>query len=395
MTQAEDARALPRRRAIVVTLDACGVGALPDAASYGDDGADTLRHLADLVGGLRLPTLASLGLAVTGSAPIEGLGDGRAPSAIHGRLAPDGPGKDSTSGHWELMGAGPTRPMPAYPDGFPRQVVARLERITGARFCCNAPYNGLEALADFGEHHLRSGELILYTSQDSVLQVAAHVDRMPVAALVATCGLIREAMTGEHAVGRVIARPFAGDVGAFTRVEGRRDLSLQPGPSVLDRLGEAGVPVHGVGKIGDLFAGRGIAERHEAHGNAAAIATTTELIASLGAGLIFTNLIDTDQLYAHRKDVEGFHAALRDIDAAVATWLGLLEAGDLLVLTADHGCDPAAGHSDHTREYVPLLATGPGIAAARHDGAMADVGATVHRWLTGREPSGLPGRPFA
>ncbi|HZO36508.1 MAG TPA: phosphopentomutase [Solirubrobacteraceae bacterium] len=383
-----------RRRAFVVTLDACGVGALPDAADYGDAGADTLAHLAELVGGLRLPTLARLGLGEIGS-PIAGLATSEAPAAIHGRLAPDGPGKDSTSGHWELMGAGPTAPMPTYPDGFPRELVATLERITGARFCCNKPYNGLEALVDFGEHHLRTGELILYTSQDSVLQLAAHVDRMPADALVATCRLIRGAMAGEHAVGRVIARPFAGAPGAFARVEGRRDLSLTPaGPTVLDLLDDAGVAVHGVGKVVDLFGGRGIAQHHEAHGNGPAIDATTELIAQLDAGMVFTNLIDTDQLYAHRKDVAGFHAALREIDEAVSAWLRLLRDGDLLVLTADHGCDPAAEHSDHTREYVPLLATGPGVAATRHDGAMADVGATVHGWLTGRAPAGLPGTSF-
>ena len=383
------------RRAIVVTIDACGVGALPDAVDYGDAGADTLAHLAELVGGLRLPALAALGLGAAGT-PIAGLESSEPPRAIHGRLAPDGPGKDSTSGHWELMGAGLATPLPTYPEGFPRDVVARLERITGARFCCNAPYNGLAAIADFGERHLHGGELILYTSQDSVLQLAAHVDRMPVEALVATCGLIRRAMTGEHAVGRVIARPFAGAPGAFVRVEGRRDLSLTPaGPTVLDLLADAGIAVDAVGKVSDLFCGRGIARRHEAHGNAEAIAATTTLLETLDRGMVFTNLIDTDQLHAHRKDVDGFHAALREIDDAVASWLALLRDGDLLILTADHGCDPIAAHSDHTREYVPLLATGPGVAARRHDGAMADVGATVHRWLTGRLPAELPGVAFA
>jgi phosphopentomutase len=194
----------------------------------------------------------------------------------------------------------------------------------------------------------------------------------------------------------VIARPFAGEVGAFERVHGRRDLSLAPpAPTVLDALEESGVSVHAVGKVRDLFDGRGIAEHHPAAGNPEALAATSELLAGLDEGLVFTNLIDTDQLYSHRKDVEGFHAALQEIDRAVAGWLDALRDGDLLVLTADHGCDPAAPHSDHTREHVPLLATGPGVAARRHDGAMADVGATAHRWLTGRLPAGLPGTPFA
>jgi phosphopentomutase len=378
---------------VVVTLDACGVGALPDAAEYGDAGADTLGHLAEAVGGLDLPALGGLGLGAI--APMAGLPAGGA-RAIHGRLAPAGTGKDSATGHWELMGASLAEPMPTYPDGFPPEVVAGLEAATGGGFCCNRPYNGIRAIEDFGEHHLATGELILYTSQDSVLQLAAHVDRVPVERLHTLCAEARDVMAGPHAVGRVIARPFAGEAGAFERVPGRRDLSLAPpARTVLDALGESGVAVHAVGKVRDLFAGRGIGEHHPASGNPEALAATTELLATLESGLVFTNLVDTDQLYSHRKDVEGFHAALQEIDRAVAGWLERLRDGDLLVLTADHGCDPAAPHSDHTREHVPLLATGPGIGARRHDGAMADVGATVHLWLTGSMPAGLPGTPFA
>lgn len=381
------------RRALVVTLDACGVGALPDAADYGDEGASTLAHLAEAVGGLELPTLGALGLGAI--VPIRGLPAGDA-AAVHGRLAPRGAGKDSTVGHWELMGACLERPMPTYRDGFPPSVVAALEAETGRRFCCNRPYDGLAAIEDFGEHHLASGELILYTSQDSVLQLAAHADAVEQAELERVCQVARGVMTGRHAVGRVIARPFAGPPGAFARTAGRRDLAIAPpGPTALDALCDAGVEVHGVGKVTDLFAGHGITHQHRAADNASALAATTQLLGTLQAGLVFTNLIDTDQVHAHRKDLEGFHAALREIDAAVAGWLRALGEGDLLVLTADHGCDPAAPHSDHTREYVPLLAAGPALAPRRHDGAMADVGATVHRWLTGRAPAGLAGEPFA
>jgi phosphopentomutase len=381
------------RRAVVVTLDACGVGALPDAADYGDEGANTLAHVAEAVGGLDLPALGALGLgAIT---PIAGLPRDGA-TAIHGRLAPDGAGKDSTVGHWELMGASVRSPLPVYPDGFPPSVLAALETETGWAFCCNAPYDGLAAIDDFGERHLRTGELIVYTSQDSVLQIAAHVDVLGEEELHRVCRAARRVMTGRHAVGRVIARPFSGEPGAFARTAGRKDLAVAPpGPTVLDALCDAGIEVHGVGKVTDLFAGHGIVAHHPAPANADAIAATTELLGRLDEGLVFTNLIDTDQIHAHRKDVEGFHAALREIDAAVGGWLGQLREGDLLVLTADHGCDPAAHHTDHTREHVPLLAAGPGIAPRRHDGAMADVGATVHRWLTGRAPSGLPGEPFA
>jgi phosphopentomutase len=375
-----------------VTLDACGVGALPDAVDYGDAGTSTLPHLAELVGGLRVPTLETLGLGSI--VPIRGVGT-PPPRAIFGRLAASGPGKDSTTGHWELMGCPAPVAPPTYPDGFPSEVVARLEASTGQSFCCNRPYDGIGAIEDFGEHHLATGELILYTSQDSVLQVAAHPDVLPEADLHAACAAIREEMQGTHAVGRVIARPFDGAAGAFERTRGRRDLAVPPpAPTMLDRLCDAGVEVHGVGKIRDLFAGRGISRHHPAPGNPEALAATSALLSGLDAGLVFTNLIDTDQVYGHRKDVEGFHAALREIDLAVERWLAHLRDGDLLILTADHGCDPAAAHSDHTREHVPLLAVGPGIEPRRHDGAMADVGATVLRWLTGGADGG-PGRPFA
>ncbi|MGH2762062.1 MAG: phosphopentomutase [Thermoleophilaceae bacterium] len=381
------------RRAAVIVLDACGVGALPDADSYeGDAGANTLGHLAERVGGLELPTLERLGLGSI--LPLRGVPPSAQP-VVHGRLAPLGPGKESTTGHWELMGAVPEHPLPTYPDGFPADVVAELERATVYRFCCNRPYSGTEVIEDFGAHHLETGELILYTSADSVLQIAAHVEVLDEPGLYAACEAAREVMTGEHRVGRVIARPFEGAPGAFERREGRRDYAAEPpGRSYLEELQEAGVPVHGVGKIRDLFAGVGVDHKHDGGTNAKGIAATGELLRSLETGLIFVNLVETDQLYGHRHDVEGFHAALREIDAAVAGWLALLGEDDLLVLTADHGVDPNAPHTDHTREYAPLLATFAGQDGRRHDGPLADVGASALRWLTGRDAPELPGTPF-
>jgi phosphopentomutase len=380
------------RRAAVIVLDACGVGALPDAPDYGDDGSNTLGHLAERVGGLEVPTLERLGLGSI--LPLLGVPPAASP-VVHGRLAPLGPGKESTTGHWELMGVVPQYALPTYPAGFPPEVLAALEEATGHRFCCNRPYSGTEVIEDYGPHHLATGELILYTSADSVLQLAAHVDVLDEPGLYRACEAAREVMTGEHNVGRVIARPFDGEPGGFRRREGRRDYAAPPpGRSYLEELQHAGVTVHGVGKIRDLFAGVGIDVKHEGATNAKGIASITELLRSLESGLIFANLVETDQVYGHRHDVEGFHAALRSIDAAVSEWLGLLGGEDLLVLTADHGVDPLAPHTDHTREYAPLLAVFPGHDGRRHDGPLADVGASAMRWLTGRDVPALPGTPF-
>ncbi len=381
------------RRAFVIVLDACGVGALPDAADYGDSpDSDTLAHVAQLAGGLELPVLGALGLGSI--EPILGVPPSAAP-VLHGRLAPRGPGKESVTGHWEMMGVVPKAPLPTYPDGFPPALVAELERVTGYRFCCNRPYSGTLALEDFGEHHLRTGELILYTSADSVLQIAAHHDVLSEEGLQRVCAAVRELMTGANAVGRVIARPFTGTPGAFARTTGRHDYALEPpGRSYLQELQGAGVPVHGVGKIRDLFAGVGIDHSHPGATNAQALAATGTLIDGLDHGLVFVNLVDTDQVFGHRHDVAGFAGALHTIDTVVGEWTGKLRADDLLVLTADHGVDPTAAHTDHTREHAPLLARFAGSNSRRHDGLLADVGASVLRWLAGRDAPALPGQAF-
>jgi phosphopentomutase len=393
---------MPQRRAIVLVIDACGVGELPDAARYGDEGTNTLLHVAEACGGLELPALAGLGLGSI--LPLPGVAPAADP-AVHGRLHPLGPGKDSIAGHWELMGVVLEHPLPTYPEGFPPPVVARLEQAMGRELICNLPYNGIAAIEEFGAEHLRGGALILYTSQDSVLQLAAHVERVPVEDLYRACAAARAAMAGEHAVGRVIARPFTGAEGAFRRTEGRRDFALEPpGRSYLQELERRGAEVHGVGKIADLFAGVGVTRSHAGATNAAALDSAEALLDELDSGLVFVNLIETDQVYGHRKDAAGFAAALRDIDARLAGWLGRLRAGDLLILTADHGVDPAHAGTDHTREHAPLLAVsgemlarraeGGRLGCGRHDGPLADVGATVLRWLTGREASALPGTAF-
>jgi phosphopentomutase len=379
------------RRAFVVVIDACGAGALPDAADYGDAGANTLAHLAQSLGGLHLPALERLGLGSI--LPLEGVAPAPSPS-LHGRLHALGAGKDSMAGHWELMGVvSPVMP-PRYPDGFPAAVCALLRETAKRELICNRPYNGIAAIEDFGAEHLSGGALIVYTSQDSVLQIAAHEHQLPVAELHDLCWQVRRGLPPEHAVGRVIARPFTGEPGAFTRLPGRLDLSLEPpAASYLDEIQAAGVPVHTVGKAGQLFAGRGVDVEHGGATNAAALTAIGGLIGELDHGLVFANLVETDQVYGHRHDAEGFGRALEAIDLAVDEWLGHLGPEDLLVLTADHGCDVTAAHTDHTREYAPLLAVYPGHGGRRHDGPLADVGASALRWLTGHDAA-LPGSPF-
>jgi phosphopentomutase len=381
------------RRAFVVVLDACGVGAAADAAAYGDADTNTLAHLAEHLGGLELPVLQRLGLGSI--LPLVGLAPAAAP-VVHGRLQPLGPGKDSTAGHWGLMGVFASRRPPTYPRGFPPAVVEIVRAASGRGVICNRPDNGLKAIEDFGAQHVAEGELIVYTSQDSVLQIAAHVNVIAPEELYEVCRRVRERMTGEHAVGRVIARPFAGADGAFTRTDGRRDYALTPpARSYLDELQAHEVPVHAVGKVGQLFAGAGIDVEHPGATNARALQETTKLIAELDHGLVFTNLIETDQVYGHRHDFDGFAAALRRIDACVGRWLELLGDDDLLILTADHGCDLTSPRTDHTREQAPLLAAFAGHDGRRHDGVLADVGASVLAWLAeGADVPELPGESF-
>jgi phosphopentomutase len=381
------------RRAFVIVIDACGAGELPDSGDYGDAGANTLGHVAEAAGGLDLPVLGSLGLG--NIMPLAGVPPAAEP-VVHGRLHPLGPGKDTITGHWELMGVITPVALRTYPDGFPDDVLAALHVAFGRGILCNRPYSGTQVIDDFGAEHLATGDLIVYTSADSVLQIAAHEEKVPLDELYAACAAARKIMTGEHAVGRVIARPFRGEPGAFRRTEGRRDIALSPpGRSYLQELQADGMPVHTVGKIGQVFNGVGVDEQHKGSTNAAAIEATGRLIDGLDGGFVFVNLVETDQVFGHRNDVEGFHGALREIDAVVGGWLERLDPEhDLLVLTADHGCDPTHPGTDHTREHVPLLARFAGHGGRRRDGPFADVGASVLRWLAGRDADGLRGEPF-
>jgi phosphopentomutase len=380
------------KRAFVIVLDACGVGELPDAAEYGDAGADTLAHVAEAVGGFDLPVLAGLGLGSI--RPLKGVPAAHRP-VLHGRLHPLGPGKDTIAGHWELMGVVTPSPLPVFPGGFPEEVLETLREATGHAFIGNVPSNGIAILDSLGREHMATGALILYTSADSVLQIAAHEDVLPCERLHEACAAARSALRAEHAVGRVIARPFRGEPGAFERTDGRRDFAVRPpARSYLEELRDAGLPVHSVGKVGDVFDGVGIDVQHSGASNAQALGETARLVDELDRGLVFTNLVETDQVYGHRKDVDGFHRALQAIDAEVGRWLERLDPDrDLLVLTADHGCDPNMPGTDHTREHAPLLGFFAGHGGRRHDGPMADVGASVLRWLAARDAD-LPGRSF-
>jgi len=380
------------RRAFVIVIDACGAGELPDSGDYGDAGANTLAHVAEAAGGLDLPVLQDLGLGNV--LPLAGCPPAAAP-VVHGRLHPLGPGKDTISGHWELMGVVAPAPLRTYPEGFPPEVTEQLQDATGRGILCNRPYSGAHVIDDFGELHLRTGDLIVYTSADSVLQIAAHTAQVPESELYAACAAAREIMRGEHAVGRVIARPFRGEPGAFERTDGRRDLAVDPpSRSYLEELRADGIPVHTVGKVGAVFNHVGVDVEHRGPTNASALTATSELIDDLQGGLVFANLVETDQVFGHRKDIPGFHGALKGIDAAVGEWLPRLDPDrDLLVVTADHGVDPTTPGTDHTREHVPLLARFHDHGG-RHDGPFADVGASVLRWLAGRDAPGLPGTAF-
>jgi phosphopentomutase len=381
------------KRAIIIVADGVGCGGAPDAAAYGDAGADTLGNLARAVGGLALPHLQALGLG--NLTAIAGVREAAAPRAAWGVMREASAGKDTITGHWEMAGLVTTQAMATFPNGFPREITAPLRQAAGRGLLGNKAASGTAIIDELGAQHVATGDLILYTSADSVLQLAAHEDRVPEAELHAACEAAREVMRGEHAVGRVIARPFTGAPGAFTRTGGRRDFSLEPPRrSYLVEMQAAGVPVHAVGKIRDLFAGVGIDRKHAATTNADGLAATTALLRELEAGLVFTNLVETDQIYGHRHDTAGFARSLEAIDAAVAGWLDeLLGPEDLLILTADHGVDPTAPHTDHPREYAPLIAVFDG-AGGRHDGPLADVGASTLDWLTGRGVPDLPGTSF-
>ena len=382
-------------RACVIVLDAVGAGELPDAAEYGDEGSNTLGNVAKAVGGLDLPNLEHLGFGnvedLLGCPPMEG-----AP-ALAGRLFERSKGKDTTTGHWELMGIVTPVAMPTYPHGFPFEVIEEFAHRTGRGVLGNKAASGTEIIDELGEEHQRTGKWIVYTSADSVFQVAAHEETIPLDELYEACGIAREILAGKHAVGRVIARPFIGEPGSYTRTPNRHDWSLRPRqPNYLTLVREAGSEVHGVGKIHDIFAGVDIDHSHPTKSNADGIRQTETLLRELESGLIFVNLVETDMLWGHRNDPVNFHRCLQDFDRRLPDLLDALRPGDLLILTSDHGCDPTTPSTDHSREHALFLAYAEGRNAAgeRYEGEFADVGATVNAWLGGKTPGrGIPGSP--
>jgi phosphopentomutase len=377
-------------------LDAVGAGALPDAASYGDEGSDTLGNVARAVGGLDLPNLEALGLGNV--EPLVGCPPQPGAPAVAGRLTPRSKGKDTTTGHWELMGVVTPQAMPTYPHGFPEEVIDPFMHRTGRGVLGNRPASGTEIIQELGEEHQRTGKWIIYTSADSVFQIAAHEETIPLEELYAACEAAREILTGKHAVGRVIARPFVGEPGSYERTPNRHDFSLEPRrPNYLTLIRDAGARVHGVGKIHDIFAGCDVDESHPTKSNVDGITQTERLLRELDEGLVFVNLVETDMLWGHRNDPENFHRCLQDFDRRLFDLLDALRPGDLFVLTSDHGCDPTTPSTDHSREHALLLAyvEGRNAAGRIHEGEFADVGATVNAWLGGKAPGrGIPGQPI-
>jgi len=366
-------------KALIIVLDGVGIGALPDADKYGDEGSNTLGNLAAAVGGLALPNLARLGLG--NIAPLAGVSPQAQPTGNFGKMAEASPGKDSTSGHWEMMGLVLEEPFPTYPHGFPRAVVAAFEQAIGRGTLGNIAASGTEIIKQLGDEHVKTGKPIIYTSADSVFQIAAHEDVIPLDGLYHICRLAREILSGPHAVGRVIARPFTGSSGNYVRTPHRKDFSLcPPGATLVDLLAAKGLKTVSVGKVDYLFAKRGFTESVHAPTNADIIARVIEQGARTIDGLVFANLVDFDMLWGHRNDVEGFRRGLEEFDRGLPAIMAALCPRDVLVLTADHGNDPTTPSTDHSREHVPLVVYGKGLRQGIDLGrreTFADLGATV------------------
>ncbi len=370
------------KRVFLIVLDSFGIGAMEDAHEYGDGDVNTLRSVATS-SKFRVPNMAKLGLF-----NIDGVHVGEkttSPAGAYGRLQEASKGKDTTIGHWEIAGIYSGHPLPTYPEGFPREILDEFSKRTGRGVLCNKPYSGTDVIRDYGQEHMKTGKLIVYTSADSVFQVAAHEEIVPVEELYRYCEIAREILTGEHGLGRVIARPFVGEPGYFTRTSRRHDYSvLPPAVTMLDQLKDAGKEVLGVGKIKDIFAGKGLTDYVYTSGNADGIEKTLRWMDREFEGLCFVNLVDYDSLYGHRNDIDGYAAALTYFDEKLAEILGKLRKEDILMITADHGCDPGDENStDHTREYVPFLMYGEGIEPVNLGTrkTFADIAATVLQYF--------------
>ncbi|MDD2954902.1 MAG: phosphopentomutase [Oscillospiraceae bacterium] len=366
------------KRVFLIVLDSFGIGEMPDAADYGDAGSNTLGSIS-ASSAFDTPNLRSLGLFhIDGTAPGQ---DRSRPGGAYARMAERSKGKDTTIGHWEIAGILSEKPLPTYPEGFPAEVIEEFSRRTGRAVLCNKPYSGTQLLLDYGREHMETGALIVYTSADSVFQIAAHEEIVPVPELYRYCEIARELLQGKHGVGRVIARPFRGSWPDFVRTANRHDYSLTPpAPTMLDALRAAGLDTIGVGKIYDIFAGRGIGETYKTANNDDGMAKTLELAEKDFHGLAFVNLVDFDMVYGHRNNVEGYAGAATRFDRQLGELLPRLRGDDVLIITADHGCDPATPSTDHSREYTPMLAFGAGVQPGCNlgtRGSFSDIGATV------------------
>jgi len=369
------------KRAVILILDGVGIGQAPDAGDYGDVGSDTLGNVARASGGLRLPNLERIGLG--NIRPLEGVARRSDAAGAWGSMQPASAGKDSTTGHWEIAGVHLERPFPTFPNGFPDAIIDRFARETGRGVIGNVVGSGTDVIDRYADQQLATGSWIVYTSADSVFQIAADEGTIPLAELYRACEIARAMLTPPHDVSRVIARPFAGSPGAYKRTPNRRDYSIEPpAETLLDALAKAGIPRSGVGKVDDLFAGKSISSKHTAS-NAEGIRGIKEWLSTAESGLLFANLVDFDQLYGHRNDVAGFYGALREFDAALPSITSRLKEDDLLFITADHGNDPTTPSTDHARERVPLLAGGMRVVPTDlgDRDTFSDLGATVAEWF--------------
>lgn len=369
-----------RKRIFLIVLDSFGIGALPDADKFGDQGASTLGSIVNSKH-FKADNLIKLGLGSIEGVSLNGT---EKPLGAYGRCIERSMGKDTTVGHWEIAGVISKSPLPTYPNGFDDEIIKEFEGLTGRGVLCNKPYSGTKVIEDYGREHIETGKLIVYTSADSVFQIAAHEDYVSVSELYKYCEIARKMLTGRHGVGRVIARPFIGEYPNFKRTSNRHDFSLEPtGKTALDAIKEHGYEVISVGKINDIFASRGISESNPTKSNEHGILTTLEIMKRDFTGLCFTNLVDFDMVYGHRNDIDGYARAISEFDSYLPKIIDGLRDDDLLIITADHGCDPGDVSTDHTREYIPLLVYGKGIASKNLGtrSTYADIGATICDFL--------------
>ena len=375
------------KKAVLIVVDSCGVGALPDAKDFGDEGVNTISHLAKATGGVNLPNMEKMGLG--NITDIEGVAKNDNAIGYYGKSMEKSKAKDTTSGHWEIAGLISKKPFNTYPDGFPQKTIKAIEEMSGRKVVCNKPYSGTEVIDDYADEQFKNGSLIVYTSADSVLQIAAHEELIPIEELYKICEKSLEICNELSPVARVIARPYLGEKGNYKRTERRHDYSVPPsGETMLDRISKNNLPVIGIGKTSDIFAGVGITENRKTNkNNLDGIEKTIKAIKETNKGLIFTNLVDFDMLYGHRRDAKGYKNALEEFDRYIPEMIENLNEDDLFIITADHGCDPTYKGSDHTREYIPILAFGKNLKKNVNIGvrdSFVSIAASIEKYLLGK-----------